>query len=273
MTTVKHGCAGPDAGFELPCLAWIIWYGTTANPEIAGREPSPAPSTRASSRARGHRHTARGKPSGRTDDGERSSATTVGLSGSPARDITAEGDDWTLHPGDSAERVGWLVGLSVFSPPFPEPMYVYSHPTASRIAGTVAANVARARPYRRIHLKPSTQSWSPRTRSRVGIDDSRQRHQNERAGWIYYGEVCIYDEPARTIAPRTCYSTRKPPNSSTRKAANSPAAAAKQASTVASAHGQIYGTGGDRDRRQHGRRVPRPDRGEARARPNETARH
>lgn len=123
------------------------------------------------------------------------------------RDL-AEGDGWQLYLGDSAEIVHELapdsIGLSVFSPPFPG-MYVYS--ASSRDMGNthdLREFVGMMRPLARglltatmpgrscaIHL---CQTTAQKVRDGyVGIKDFRGHviRLMERAGWVYYGEVCI----------------------------------------------------------------------------------
>ena len=125
---------------------------------------------------------------------------------------TAEGDDWTLHLGDSAERVWELepesVGLSVFSPPFPG-MYVYSasdrdmgnthdlREFAAMMRPLANGILAATMPGRTcaIHL---CQTTAQKVRDGyIGIKDFRGSviRMMERAGWIYYGEVCIDKNP------------------------------------------------------------------------------
>jgi hypothetical protein len=127
------------------------------------------------------------------------------------RDL-AEGDGWALHLGDCLEVVGELdassVGLSVFSPPFPG-MYVYSDSPRdlgnthelrefSRSMRVLARELLRVTMPGRtcaIHL---CQTTAQKVRDGyVGIKDFRGSviRTMERAGWIYYGEVCIDKDP------------------------------------------------------------------------------
>jgi hypothetical protein len=131
--------------------------------------------------------------------------------GGYSRDL-AEGDGWQLHLGDcldvSAELEPGSVGLSVFSPPFPG-MYVYSDSPRdlgntydlrefSRSMRVLAGNLfAATMPGRScaIHL---CQTTAQKVRDGyVGVKDFRGSviRVMERAGWIYYGEVCIDKDP------------------------------------------------------------------------------
>ena len=125
----------------------------------------------------------------------------------------AEGDGWTLHLGDCLdvlpEAVGdETVGLSVFSPPFPG-MYVYSDSPRdlgnthdlrefARSMRILAGELLRVTMPGRscaIHL---CQTTAQKVRDGyVGIKDFRGSviRTMERAGWRYYGEVCIDKDP------------------------------------------------------------------------------
>ena len=127
------------------------------------------------------------------------------------RDV-AEGDGWLLYLGDSAEVVHDLepasIGLSVFSPPFPG-MYVYSasdrdmgnthdlREFAGMMRPLAEGLLTATMPGRScaIHL---CQTTAQKVRDGyVGIKDFRGSviRMMERAGWIYYGEVCIDKNP------------------------------------------------------------------------------
>lgn len=124
----------------------------------------------------------------------------------------ASGDGWDLHLGDCVDVVRELapesVGLSVFSPPFPG-MYVYSSSERdmgnthhlrefSQMMKPLAEGLlAATMPGRScaIHL---CQTTAQKVRDGyVGIKDFRGTviRRMERAGWIYYGEVCIDKDP------------------------------------------------------------------------------
>lgn len=124
----------------------------------------------------------------------------------------SEGDDWTLHLGDSAAVVWELepesLGLSVFSPPFPG-MYVYS--ASDRDMGNthdLAEFVRMMRPLSKGLLRATMpgrtcaihlcQTTAQKVRDGyVGIKDFRGHviRLMERSGWIYYGEVAIDKDP------------------------------------------------------------------------------
>lgn len=131
--------------------------------------------------------------------------------GGYVRDV-AEGDGWALHLGDCRDVASELpsdsIGLSVFSPPFPG-MYVYSDSPRDmgnthdlrEFAGMMrelAVELHRiTMPGRScaIHL---CQTTAQKVRDGyVGIKDFRGSviRTMERAGWRYYGEVCIDKDP------------------------------------------------------------------------------
>ncbi len=124
----------------------------------------------------------------------------------------AEGEDWQLYLGDCLEVVPELepasVGLSVFSPPFPG-MYVYSD--SARDLGNTYDLREFARSMRLLACELLTVTMPGRTCAihlcqttaqkvrdgYVGIKDFRGSviRTMERAGWVYYGEVCIDKDP------------------------------------------------------------------------------
>ncbi|CAB4336848.1 unannotated protein [freshwater metagenome] len=127
------------------------------------------------------------------------------------RDI-ATGDGWTLHLGDCVDVVQELdrdsLGLSVFSPPFPG-MYVYSaserdmgnthdlREFAGMMRPLAVGLFSATMPGRScaIHL---CQTTAQKVRDGyVGVKDFRGNviKTMQRAGWIYYGEVCIDKDP------------------------------------------------------------------------------
>lgn len=127
------------------------------------------------------------------------------------RDV-ARGTDWTLYQADCRDALqeveGESVGLSVFSPPFPG-MYVYSDSPRdmgnthdlgefSRMMRPLADDLLRVTMPGRtcaIHL---CQTTAQKVRDgHVGVKDFRGHviRTMQRAGWIYYGEVCIDKNP------------------------------------------------------------------------------
>lgn len=132
-------------------------------------------------------------------------------SDSYSREI-AEGDGWTLHLGDCLDVAGELepdsIGLSVFSPPFPG-MYVYSD--SPRDLGNTYDLREFARSMRVLSRELLTATMPGRTCAihlcqttaqkvrdgYVGIKDFRGSviRTMQRAGWVYYGEVCIDKDP------------------------------------------------------------------------------
>lgn len=127
------------------------------------------------------------------------------------RDV-ARGEDWTLHLGDCLDVLPEIednsVGLAVFSPPFPG-MYVYSDSPRdmgnthdlrefARSMRSLAAELHRVTMPGRscaIHL---CQTTAQKVRDGyVGVKDFRGSviRTMQRAGWIYYGEVCIDKNP------------------------------------------------------------------------------
>lgn len=125
---------------------------------------------------------------------------------------TRRGSGWTLHLGDSVERINEIpdesVGMSVFSPPFPG-MYAYTN--SPRDMGNVSSLEQMVRQFEYLIpgllrvLKPGrsccihltqgvafkgSDGWS-------GIKDFRGAviAAMERGGFNYYGEVCIDKDP------------------------------------------------------------------------------
>lgn len=138
-----------------------------------------------------------------------------GLSlGQAERDVAAyepetqQGAGWTLHLGDSVERLAEVqdesVGLSVFSPPFPG-MYAYTN--TPRDMGNVSSQTQMVEQFSYLIpellrvLKPGRTAAIHLTQGvafkgmdgHSGIKDFRGSviAAMERGGFIYYGEVCI----------------------------------------------------------------------------------
>lgn len=127
-------------------------------------------------------------------------------------DDVASGNGWTLYLGDCVERLPAVesssVGLSVFSPPFPG-MYAYSNST--RDMGNVTTQQQMIEQYAYLVpellrvLKPGrtvavhlTQGVAFKsTDGYSGIKDFRGDviRTMEAGGFIYYGEVCIDNDP------------------------------------------------------------------------------
>ena len=124
----------------------------------------------------------------------------------------AEGKGWKLMLGDCVERIAEVpdnsVGLSVFSPPFPG-MYAYTN--SVRDMGNVRDQGEMIEQFSFLSgellriLKPGrsccvhlTQGVAFKgTDGYIGIKDFRGAMIEcmERAGWVYYGEVCIDKNP------------------------------------------------------------------------------
>jgi len=125
---------------------------------------------------------------------------------------TAQGENWTLHLGDTVEHITELedneVGLSVFSPPFAS-LYTYSnserdmgncrtHEEFGQHFAFLISELLRVTAPGRIAAVHCMQIPSMKFKDGfIGLKDFRGEiiRAFQEAGWIFHSEVCIWKDP------------------------------------------------------------------------------